>query len=140
MKTFSIVLLTLAGLGFLAFGVWMILDPAGGLATVGIVALNSAGLIELRALYGGLELGLGTFFLLCAARPTWRHSGLWAVLLGNGGIGLTRLAGIALSGVFTPFFALALVWELEFAALAGWALRGMGKGRLFCTIPTQPSP
>jgi hypothetical protein len=123
MKTFPILLLTLAGVGFLGFGVCLIVDPAGGLATVGIAALNPAGLIELRALYGGLELGLGVFLLLCVARPDWRRPGLWAVLLGNGGIGLTRLAGVALSGVFTPFLAVALVWELGFAALAGWALR-----------------
>jgi len=124
MKTFPIVLLVLAGLGFLGFGVWLIIDPVSGLTTVGIAALNPAGQIELRALYGGLELGLGVFFLLCAARPDWRRPGLWAVLLGNGGIGLTRLLGIALSGVFTPFFAVALVWELGFAGLAAWALRG----------------
>jgi hypothetical protein len=123
MKTFPTLLLTLAGAGFLGFGLWLIVDPAGGLATVGIAAQNPAGLIELRALYGGLELGLGIFLLLSAARPDWRRPGLWAVLLGNGGIGLTRLAGIALSGVFTPFFAAALAWELGFAALAGWALR-----------------
>ena len=123
MKTFPIALLMLAGMGFLGFGVWLIVDPVGGLATVGIAARNPAGLIELRALYGGLELGLGAFFLLCAARPDWQRPGLWAVLLGNGGIGLTRLAGIALSGVFTPFFAAALVWELGFAVLAGWALQ-----------------
>jgi hypothetical protein len=128
MKTFSIMLLMLAGLGFLAFGVWLIVDPVGGLATVGIAALNPAGLIELRALYGGLELGLGVFFLLCASRPAWRRPGLWAVLLGNGSIGLTRLAGIALGGVFTSFFAVALVWELGFAGLAGWALRSKDAG------------
>src|SRR5436190_13066312 len=124
MKTFAIGLLALAGIGFLGFGLCLIVDPAGGLVTVGIVASNPAGLIELRALYGGLELGLGVFFLLCAARPDWRRPGLWAVLLGNGGIGLTRLAGIALGGVFTPFLVVALVWELGFAGLAAWALSG----------------
>jgi hypothetical protein len=124
MKSFPIVLLILAGAGFLGFGLWLTVDPAGGLAAVGITAANPAGLIELRALYGGLELGLGIFLLLCAARPAWRRPGLWSVLLGNGGMGLTRLAGIALSGVFTPFLAMALVWELGFAALAAWALRG----------------
>lgn len=122
MKTFSTVLLILAGVGFAAFGVWLIVDPAGGLATVGIAAVNPAGLIELRALYGGLELGLGWFLLRCAARPDWRHPGLWAVLLSNGGIGLTRVAGILASGVFVPFFAYALVWEFGFSALAGGAL------------------
>jgi hypothetical protein len=122
MNKFPISLLTLAGAGFLAFGLWLIVDPVDGLAPVGIGGSN-AGVIELRAFYGGLELGLGLFLLRCATRPGWRSPGIWAVLLINGGIGLTRLLGIALSGTFTPFFAYALVWELGFAALAGWALR-----------------
>ena len=123
MKTLSVWLLVLAGLGFLAFGLWLAVDPIGGLAAVGIAAVNAAGQIELRAFYGGLEIGLGIFLLLCAARPDWRRPGLWSVLLGNGGIGLARLLAIAASGVFTPFFAYALVWELGFAGLAGLALR-----------------
>lgn len=122
MKTLTIALLVQVGLGFLGFGAWLLFDAEAGLARVGIAALDRAGLIELRALYGGLELGLGVFFLLCGARPNWRRPGLWAVLLGVGGIGLTRLTGIALSGVFTSFLAVALAWELGSAALAALAL------------------
>jgi hypothetical protein len=122
MNKFPITLLLLAGAGFAAFGMWLVIDPVGGLAAVGISAANPAGVIELRALYGGLELGLGLFLLKCAARPGWRRPGLWAVMLGNGGIGVVRLAAIALTGVFAPFFAYALAWELGFASLAGWAL------------------
>ena len=122
MKTLATAVLVLGGLGFLGFGGWLVTDPAGGLAGVHIAATAPAGLVELRAFYGGLELGLGAFLLACAARPDWRRPGLWLTALGNGGIGLTRLAGIALSGVFTPFFAYALVWELGFTALAALAL------------------
>lgn len=129
MKNFAIVVLVLGGLGFLGFGAWLVVDPAGGLAGVHIAATDPAGLIELRAFYGGLELGLGAFLLACAARPAWRMPGLWLTALGNGGIGLTRLAGIAMTGVFTPFFAAALVWEIGFTALALLALRGAGNGR-----------
>jgi len=128
MKTFQIALLILAGAGFLGFGGWLVVDPAGGLAIVGVAAVNGAGLIELRAFYGGLELGLGIFLLLCARRPGWRRPGLWVVLLGNGGIGLTRLTGIALSGVFTPFLGVALVWELGFMGLATWVLSRQDTG------------
>ena len=123
MKTFANVVLVLAGLGFLAFGLWLLIDPAGGLAWVDIAATSEAGLIELRGFYGGLEVGLGGFLLACASKPEWRQPGLWLVALGNGGIGLTRLAGIAMTGVFTPFFAYALVWELGFTMAALIALR-----------------
>ena len=124
MRTFSIIVLVLAGLGFLGFGLWLAVDPVGGLAGVGIAGTSPAGVVELRAFYGGLEIGLGLFLLVCAARPDWRVPGLWLVLLGNLAIGLTRLYGIGDSGAFTSFFAAALAWELGFPALAAVALIG----------------
>ena len=130
MKTFPVLLLSLAGLGFLGFGLWLLIDPAGGLAQVQIAATAAPGLIELRAFYGGMEVGLGLFLLACARQPEWRRPGLWLVLLGNGGTGLARLFGIAMTGVFTPFFAGALVWELGFTALAALALRQRPRSNL----------
>ena len=115
--------LGLAGLGFLGFGVAIVLAPAAVLGGVGITG-SAAGLVELRAFYGGLELGLGGFLLACARRPDWRRAGLWLVALGNGGIAAARLLGIAQSGEFTPFFAGALAWELGFTLAAILALRG----------------
>ncbi len=114
--------LVLAGLGFLGFGVAIVWAPAAVLGAVGISG-TAAGLVELRAFYGGLELGLGAFLLACAFKPGWRRPGLWSVALVNGGIGVTRLLGIALSGEFTGFFAGALVWEFGFTLLALAALR-----------------
>lgn len=121
MKNLALALLFCAGSGFLAFGLWLALAPAAALEPLGITA-SAAGWLELRAFYGGLELGLGAFLLACAARPDWRRAGLWLTLLSNGGIGLTRLAGLALGGEFVPFFAFALAWELGFAGLAGLCL------------------
>lgn len=128
MERFAAIVLALAGLGFLGFGAAIVVDPAGVLAPVGISG-TAAGLVELRAFYGGLELGLGAFLLACAACPGWRRPGLWAVLAVNGGIAAARLLGIATSGEFTTFFAYALVWELGFtgaAALALWRGRRPG--------------
>lgn len=123
MERFRIAVLLLAGLGFLAFGVAIVAAPEAVLGSVGISG-TTAGLIELRAFYGGLELGLGAFLLACAAKPAWREPGLWSVALVNGGIGAARLLGIGLTGEFTGFFAAALVWEIGFTVAALLALRG----------------
>ena len=123
MDRFRIAVLLLAGLGFLAFGVAIVAAPEAVLGSVGISG-TTAGLIELRAFYGGLELGLGAFLLACAAKPAWREPGLWSVALVNGGIGAARLLGIGLTGEFTGFFAAALVWEIGFTVAALLALRG----------------
>lgn len=122
MDKFGKWVLVLAGLGFLGFGLAIVAAPAAVLGGVGISG-TAAGVVELRAFYGGLELGLAAFLLACAARPAWREPGLWSVALVNGGIAAARLLGIALSGEFTGFFAGALVWELGFTVAAILALR-----------------
>ncbi len=123
MERFRIILLSLAGLGFLGFGLAIVAAPEAVLAPVGISG-TAAGLVELRAFYGGLELGLAAFLFACAAKPAWRVPGLWSVALINGGIAAARLLGIGLSGEFTGFFAGALVWEIGFTLAAILALRG----------------
>ena len=122
MKTFPTVVLVLCGLGFLAFGLWLLIDPAA-LQKIGIASTSKTGQVELRAFYGGMELGLGAFLMLCALRPSWHAAGLWLVLLANAGAGLTRLLAIGLAGAsLGGYLGLALVWELGFTALAGLAL------------------
>ena len=128
MGRFAATVLALAGLGFLGFGAAITLDPAGVLAPVGISG-TPAGVVELQAFYGGLELGLGAFLLACAWCPAWRKPGLWLVLGVNGGIAAVRLLGIAQTGEYIPFFTYALVWELGFAAASALALwRGRAAG------------
>lgn len=121
MHRFGQLLLVLAGLGFLGFGAAILVAPAEVLGRVGISG-SAAGLVELQAFYGGLELGLGAFLVAAAFVAGWRRPGLWVVALVNGGIGLARLVGIAGSGEFTAFFGWALAWEFGFALLAGLAL------------------
>ena len=123
MKIFPLVVLVLCGIGFLGFGLWLLLDPIGGLSKVDISATSKVGQIELRAFYGGLEIGLGAFLIACAQRPEWQVPGLWVVLLTNGGCATARLIGIALASTFTPYLGYALTWELGFTALAALALR-----------------
>jgi hypothetical protein len=123
MKLFPNVVLALCALGFFAFGLWLLLDPAGALGKIGIKASSATGLVELRAFYGGMEIGLGLFVAACALRPEWQGAGLWLVLLANGGAGLARLAAIVLGGAaLGGYLGWALLWELGFAALGATAL------------------
>ena len=124
MNAFRIAVLALAALGFLGFGLWFLIDPIGPLAAIGITATGAPAPTEFRAFYGGLEVGLGLLMLVAAARPERRTAGLWLVLATNGGIAAGRLIGVALDGVWVPFFTYALVWELGFAVLAAVALGG----------------
>ena len=123
MKTFAIAVLALCAIGFLGFGAWLLASPTVALGKIGIEARSATGLVELRAFYGGMEIGLGLFLAWCALRPEWRQAGLWLVLLANGGAGLARLVAIWAGGAaLGGYLGWALLWELGFAVLGGISL------------------
>jgi hypothetical protein len=124
MNAYRATVLALAGLGFLGFGLWFLVDPIGPLAAIGITATGAPAATEFRAFYGGLEVGLAALLLFAAAKPEWRRAGLWLVIATNGGIAAGRLLGVAIDGVWVPFFTYALVWEVGFTVLAAIGLRG----------------
>jgi hypothetical protein len=126
MQTYRAAVLALAGLGFLGFGLWFLVDPIAPLAAIGITATGAPAATEFRAFYGGLEVGLAALLLVAAFRPAWHGPGLWLVFAANAGIAAGRLIGVAVDGVWVPFFTYALVWELGFAVLAA---AGLAAGR-----------
>ena len=76
-----------AGIGV---GCWI--DPLGVLAPAGISVLDPNGLVELRAMYGGLEVGLALFLVWCAMDASRFRTGVVAMTLMLAGLSLTRLA------------------------------------------------
>lgn len=118
--------LGLSVLAWAGFGVWLYLAPEA-LAGVGLVADTALGRTEVRAFYGGLELGIAGFLGWCLVDPSRTRVGLVAAALLIGGTGLGRLSGVALEGFQTSgqmwgFVAL----ELSAAALSAWALQWEG--------------
>jgi len=76
--------LLLTALVFGGFGAVLFADPRI-LEHAGVVAAGPMGVAELRAFYGGLELGLAAFFLLAATRRAWHRPALVAQVLALGG-------------------------------------------------------
>ncbi len=58
--------------------------------------LRSKGLnpVSIRAVDGGLQLGLGVFFLVASTRPRWIRAGLGAAMLSGGGLAFGRIVGM----------------------------------------------
>lgn len=92
------ILVVLSALAFGGLGVVFMLDPS---RLAGTVELGTSPFqtIELRAMYGGLEIGVALFLLWCAASPQRVALGLWFSLFAYSGLGLGRLLGVVLSGV-----------------------------------------
>jgi hypothetical protein len=123
MKILNTLVLVIAGLGFLGFGIAFLCWPDALLTGIGIQATSAQASVEIRAMYGGLELGLG-IFLLCCIAPIRQRTGLWLTLASYGALGLARLASMLVLGASSPFLVFALIWEGVVAALALVALKG----------------
>ncbi len=107
---------------FLGFGGWLFWIPEA-LEGIGIVLGTAEARIDIRATYGGLELGLGTFLLMCVSRPEWIRPGLVASACGVAGLGVGRLGGILLEGEGTPLMWMFLGIEVVMTGVYLMAIR-----------------
>lgn len=122
MNLFAKIVVLLAGLGFLGYGIAFELAPQATMASGGLQMVGPGAAVELRAFYGGLETGLGLWLCIAAFRPGLVRAALWLTAFVNLGSVLSRGGALLLGGDWNPFFAYALPWESGFAALALLAL------------------
>ena len=88
--------LLLQGVTFFGLGVWFLIEPTTLASAIGLAPQSPAGLAELRAVYGGLEIALGIFLVVTGFQTNWSGIGLWLLLSCYGGITAGRIAGILL--------------------------------------------
>ncbi len=119
-----VVLLALAA-GYMAFGVAALLAPQKLAALSDLGTVSKLGLIELRAFYGGIEIGLGVFLAVTAMRKEWQLPGLLAALLTLLGIASARVYGMTVEG--WPGISVLLFLAIE---VAGVVLAGVGLARV----------
>ena len=73
--------------------------------------------IDVRATYGGFELGVSAFLFLCVARSQWTRVGLVASGFAIAGFGFGRLGGIVLEGGAEPLMWVFLGLEVALTAV-----------------------
>lgn len=121
------ILIVLSAGIFVFFGVWLFAIPTA-LEGIGIALTTPEAVIDIRATYGGLELGLAAFLLVAQARPAWHRAALLLSALCIGGFGSGRLAGILLAGEGTTLMWFFLAIEAVWAAVLVWAYRSSDPG------------
>ncbi len=122
MKPYDQILIVIAALIFTGFGVWFLIKP-GALAGIGIELNGQSARTDIRATYGGFELGVAAFLFWCAAREDWHHVGLVAATLFVAGFGVGRGVGILVEGGATAFMWSLLAIEVVYTACALWCLK-----------------
>ena len=114
--------LRLTALVFAAFGVSLLVRPEL-MGKLGVELASPTGFTEIRAFYGGLELGLALFFAIASTRDEWLHPALFAQAVALGTLLLARLAGIVVDGTAEPVMLLFAAIEAVGVVLAWAALR-----------------
>jgi hypothetical protein len=87
------ILLWFSAFVFIGYGLVGIAAPGVPAGFAGLVMSNGDAYAEISSMYGGLQTGLGVFCLLATLRPAFYRGGLAVLVLGIGGVGLTRLLG-----------------------------------------------
>jgi hypothetical protein len=119
---FSRILLGLLGLMFLGFGAAFLARPSQMGQMVDIELTQPTGRMEIRAFYGGLEIGLGGFLLVCAIAGAWIQPSLVIAGLACAGPALGRVVGLLVDGKPRPVIYGILAFEIGCSVLVAIAL------------------
>lgn len=116
--------LVLCALAFIYIGLATFHDPLAALAPVEITSNSVSALNELRANYGGLQIGIGLLLLIGALLPSMTRPALLVQALLVGGLAAGRLVSIGLDGLPNGFVLMLLALESTIALLSAvfWVL------------------
>jgi len=108
---------------WLGYGLYMIFQP-GYLAEIGgVVATTPTGTTEIRAMYGGLEAGIGLLTLSGILKPDLTRCALLGLLFVVGGLAAGRLFGVLVDGSLSTYTIGALCFEVPSTLLTVFFLR-----------------
>jgi len=114
-------LLALAGLGLAYF-----VRPHEMANLSGMLLMSAAAATDVRAYYGGLQLGLAAFIGMALVRVDLARTALTLLVLLYSALALARIGGLWLDGGAQQTFNLyALLLEVVSAGLCFSALRGL---------------
>lgn len=107
---------------YIGLAVWSTAAPDQVARIVGLAFASPSGRSEFITVYGGLEFGVGLFFLAAALKPELRHAGLLFGLLFYAGLACWRLPTLlVLRDIARPTYILAATEAALFAAsIALW--------------------
>jgi hypothetical protein len=116
------IVLALSAVIWLPYGVYCFFAPDALAGIAGVTAGSTTGSIELRAMYGGLQLAIGALAGAGALRAALERPALVALAFLCAGLFLARTAGALFEGELSAYTASGLVFELGSALLVGWRL------------------
>jgi hypothetical protein len=133
-------ILAAIGLIYAASGFLFLFSPGETAAVVGISFSDLGGQTDFRAMYGGLEVGVGTFLLICALRREFVRVGLFASACALMAMATARAVGLMLDG-FDVLELVVLITEAFGGAASTWGALMVTPERDSLPPPTEdPTP
>jgi hypothetical protein len=115
--------LVLLGLVFGWLGIWTLLDHNAVAAIFEIGLPTASAAVQFMVVFGGFELGFGTFLIWCALRKAYVPAGLLALVFGIGVAAAARILGMMTQGPVKPVYMQFLAFEVGTTVLAALFLR-----------------
>ena len=104
------------------FGLIYLFEPASLTLPAGFGELPAGGLTDVRATYGGFQLGMGAFLVWASLDVSRVRAALLLMVLSIGAVGLSRAIGLTLDGSPNAFHTLGLITEVSLTALTLFVL------------------
>ena len=117
-----LVILVTASL-FAFFGALFLGLPSETMRLIGVDVTAPAGMIDIRAVYGGWGLGFACFLLWCSKDRVDYRAGLAASALSLGGMAVVRLVGLLMEPGASPILWGLLALEAFGAGANAWSYR-----------------
>lgn len=105
----------------LMVGLTALFDPQTIMAQVDVLLDNNSAKSSTRAIYGGMHLAFGLFFLYGAFRA--QKEALWVLFLYGAGFVLGRFLSLVMDGSPNSFISTWIFVETATAVAAGFLLR-----------------
>jgi len=109
---------------FILFGAMYLWSPEN-LAGVAGLSYNASGLTDIRATYGGFQIGFGLFMLWSAQSAERYGAALVAVAVIFASVGLGRFYGLMVDGQMSVFHNIGLAFEAGITLIALWFRRSL---------------
>ena len=125
---FSRILLAVQALVLAGLGIAYFVRPEEMTNLSGMLLMAPAAITDVRAYYGGLQIGLATYLLLAMSRVDLTRAALTLLVLLYSAMALARIGGLWLDGGLQQTFNLtALLLEVVSAGLCFFALRQLSR-------------
>jgi len=115
---------------FIPYGLYCLVQPQMLSDGAGLTATTVTGVIELQAMYGGMQTAVGVLCALGAAVERYRNGALMALLFIFAGLAVPRVSLALMNGEFSGYTTFAMIFESVSLVFLLWlvAIRGESGG------------